>query len=92
MQSWAHDDSCYYIWDCIVCSDDKPVERRDSECISQRKRERKKIHEFASPSGFFGVCVCDGRVCFVSLWPDMHIKSVFAFGKLESSTFSVSHV
>ncbi len=57
MQSWAHDDSCYYIWDCIVCSDDKPVERRDSECISQRKRERKKnsMSLFHPPD--FSVCV-----------------------------------
>lgn len=63
-----------------------------SVSVSVKEREKKKkFHEFLSPSGFIR-CVCDGRVCFASLWPDMHRKSVFAFGKLESSTFSVSHV
>lgn len=83
MRSWAHDDSCYYIWDCIVCSDDKPVEERVGECICQRKIERKKKSRgfFFSPCGFFWA------VCFVSSRPDTHIKSVFAFGRIESCTF-----
>lgn len=93
MQSWAHDDSCYYIWDCIVCSDDKPVEGRDSECICQRKREReKKKQEFVSPSGFFW-CVYVRDVFVLSLCGQTHTeKSVFASGNLESSTFSMSHI
>lgn len=59
MQSRACDDSCYYIWDCIVFSDDKLVEKRQRECVCQCQREKNCI-DLCHTLGFME-CVCVWR-------------------------------
>lgn len=63
-----------------------------SVSVSVKERGEKK-EKNKTKQEFVLVCICAGRVCFVSLmWPDTQRKSVFASGNLDSSTFSSSHI